>query len=140
MGLSSNGLPEDLSQLRVTGGAGVEAVAADVFGVRGNLASTLEQVDQCHVITCRLLSNTGIPALNAHEHLRFLSGGVAGKGGQARQIGQIRHENACARPAVQLGKQCCEVLHIVIIGHAADEIVSDQPDRNQIRGSAQCQW
>src|ERR1700722_16667032 len=102
MRLSCNRLPEYISQLRIPGGAGMEAIAADVFWMRGNLTATLEQVNQCHIITRRLLSNTGIPALNFPEHLRFLCGSIAGEGGQASQIGQIRHENARARSAVQL--------------------------------------
>ncbi|HVB71987.1 MAG TPA: hypothetical protein VNE38_00380 [Ktedonobacteraceae bacterium] len=57
-------LPEQVGQLRVACRAGMEAIAADVFGVRGNLAAMTEEVYQRNAIARRLPRDARVPLLD----------------------------------------------------------------------------
>ena len=52
----------------------MEAVATDVFGVRGQLAIVVEQVYERDVVACRDAGNSGVPLLDCRDGCRLLTG------------------------------------------------------------------
>src|ERR1700740_1496916 len=99
-----------------------------------------EQVQQRHPIQRCLLRDALIPLLDTGEHLRALSAGLVGESRQACQVRYVSHDYKGAGSCVQLREQRIQVLQIVLVGDAADEVVDDQPDGNQVRRVREGQW
>lgn len=125
-------LPEQLCQLHVACRAGVEAVGADVFGVRGERAALAVKIDQRDAVAGGERRDARVPMLDGLPCLHLFCRVGIGEERQARQIGQICHNQRGVRARVQVVEQSVEIMHVAGIGDAADEVVDREPDGDEV--------
>lgn len=109
----------------------MEAVAADILGVGGDLAVFGVEVDEGDVILLGEDGDAGIPALDLSAHVCFLRGAEAREVGEQGQVGQVCHDDTSLGALAEALQEGVEVLHVAVVGDVSDKIVGDEPDGDQ---------